>query len=119
MSRKSGRAKTRSRRRRPNRLAWGLALVAVLAIVVSAAILLSGGSSDDAKATPLASQLTPPVADATPIPAPVTPPPCVPPGDWVVHTVGEGETLYSLAEHFETDVETLKFVNCLGSVYQR
>ena len=116
MSRKSGRAKTRSRRRRPNRLVWGLVLVAVLAIVVFAAILLSDGSSDDAEATPLAAQPSSPVADAaTPIPAPVTPPPCVPPGDWVVRTVGEGDTLYSLAEHYETDVETLKLVNCLGS----
>jgi LCP family protein required for cell wall assembly len=116
MSRKSGRAKTRSRRRRPNRLAWGLILVAVLAIVVIAAILLSDGSSDDAEATPLSAQLTSHPADAaTPIPAPVTPPPCVPPGDWVVHNVQEGDTLYSLAEHHGTDVETLKLVNCLGS----
>jgi LCP family protein required for cell wall assembly len=115
MSRKSGRAKTRSRRRRPNRLVWGLVLVAVLAIVVFAAILLSDGNSDDTEATLLAAQLTPPVADATPIPVPVTPPPCVPPSDWAVYTVGEGDTLYSLAEHSETDVETLKLVNCLGS----
>jgi LCP family protein required for cell wall assembly len=113
MSRKRGRAKSRSRR--PKWLTWVLVLVAVLAIVVFAAILLSDGSSDGAEANSLAAQTTSPVADATPIPAPVTPPPCVPPVDWVVHTVQEGDTLFSLAQHYETDVETLKFVNCLSS----
>ena len=113
MSRKSGQAQARKRRRRPSRLTWGIVLVAILAIVVIAAVLLSDGNSDNTDATPLADQQTPAVAAATPIP--VTPPPCVPPADWVVHNVQEGDTLYSLAEHYETDVDTLKSVNCLAS----
>ena len=44
---------------------------------------------------------------------PVTPPPCVAPPDWVIHTVEEGNTLYSLGQQYGTDVDTLKLVNCL------
>ena len=112
MSRKRGQAQARKRRRRPNRLVWGVVLVAVLAIPIVAVLLLSNGGPDDTEATSPAAQLTP---AATPLSAPVTPPPCVPPADWVVHNVQEEDTLYSLAERFDTDVETLKLVNCLSS----
>jgi LCP family protein required for cell wall assembly len=54
-------------------------------------------------------------AEPRPSPVPVTPPPCVPPFDWVTHAVQEGDTLFSLAERYDTDVETLKQVNCLES----
>jgi LCP family protein required for cell wall assembly len=108
MSGRSERDKTRSGLRRPGRLTWGLVLVAVVATVGFAAILLSDSNPGDVEATPLAVQ-------PTPSPAPVTPPPCVPPGDWVVHVTEEGDTLYSLAQHYETDVATLKLVNCLDT----
>ena len=115
MSKKRGQAPARKQRRSPNRLTWGIILVAILAIAVIAALLLSGGGSEDTESTPSAAQLTPAGSTASSDPAPITPPPCVPPGDWVVHNVQEGDTLYSLAERFETDVETLKLVNCLAS----
>jgi LCP family protein required for cell wall assembly len=44
---------------------------------------------------------------------PLTPPPCVPPNDWIAYVVGEGDTLYSLAQRYDTEVETLQQVNCL------
>ena len=112
MSRKRGQAQARKRRRRPNRLVWGVVLVAVLAIPIIAVLLLSNGGSEGAEDTSRTIQLTP---AAAPLPASVTPPPCVPPADWMVHNVQEEDTLYSLAERFETDVETLKLVNCLSS----
>jgi LCP family protein required for cell wall assembly len=46
---------------------------------------------------------------------PVTPPPCVPPDDWGIHIVQPGNTLYSLARRYGTDVETLMYVNCLNT----
>jgi LCP family protein required for cell wall assembly len=48
-------------------------------------------------------------------PTPVTPPPCVPPDDWGVHVVQEGNTLDSLAQRYGTDVDTLMRVNCLNT----
>jgi LCP family protein required for cell wall assembly len=45
----------------------------------------------------------------------VTPPPCVPPNDWGIHIVQEGNTLYSLAQRYGTDVDTLMRVNCLNT----
>lgn len=116
MSRKRGRSQARKVRRRPVRMTWGVVLVAVLAVIVLAAILLSDGNSADPEATQAAGQLTPSPADsAASVPALITPPPCVPPADWVIHTVGDGDTLFSLAQKYETDVETLKVVNCLSS----
>jgi LCP family protein required for cell wall assembly len=45
----------------------------------------------------------------------VTPPPCVPPDDWGIHEVVEGDTISSLAEQYGTDVDTLMIVNCLSA----
>ena len=114
MRRKSGRAKTRSRRCRPNRLVrgrkrltYGLILVAALAVVILILIaLFDDGDSGIGDETPLVTQLTP-VA--------VTPPPCIPPADWLTYNVQDGDTLYSLAERSGTDVDALKLVNCLTS----
>ena len=55
--------------------------------------------------------VTPPAATATP----ATPPPCVPPDDWSIHVVQEGNTLYSLGRRYGTDVDTLMRVNCLNT----
>jgi LCP family protein required for cell wall assembly len=49
------------------------------------------------------------------LPAPVTPPPCVPPSDWGIYPVQEGNTLFSLAQRYDTDVDTLMRVNCLNT----
>jgi LCP family protein required for cell wall assembly len=61
---------------------------------------------------------TPPPTD-TPMPGfsptPVTPPPCVPPADWGIYVVQAGNTLYSLADRYGTDVDTLIHVNCLNT----
>lgn len=46
---------------------------------------------------------------------PVTPPPCIPPDDWGIHIVQPGNTLYSLARRYGTDVDTLMQVNCLNT----
>jgi LCP family protein required for cell wall assembly len=96
-------------------LTWGLVLIAILVIVVVIALLLSGDDSETGESAPLADLYSSSGPDATPNPDPVTPPPCVPPDDWIVHSVQEGDTLYSLAERFETDVDTLQLVNCLAS----
>ena len=48
-------------------------------------------------------------------PIAVTPLPCVPPDDWAIHLVQEGNTLYSLGRRYGTDVDTLKLVNCLNT----
>lgn len=101
MGRKSGRAKTRPGRRRPGRLARAFIVGAILATVVLAVVLLSGEDSGDASPTQAVSQLTPS--------------PCVPPDDWGIHTVVDGDTLFALSQRYETDVDTLKLVNCLSS----
>ena len=63
--------------------------------------------------------LTPTIAitatQAAPTPTPGTPPPCVPPDDWGIHVVQEGNTLYSLGTRYGTDVDTLMRVNCLNT----
>ncbi|MGC9334155.1 MAG: LCP family protein [Anaerolineae bacterium] len=57
-----------------------------------------------------------PTLTPEPLPSePVTPPPCVPPADWGVCTVQEGNTLSSLAQRYGTDVDTLMQVNCLNT----
>ena len=87
-----------------------LFLVALLA-AVGAALLLSGGPEGPSSGSQPAGAST--LLPATPSPVPVTPPPCVAPSDWLTHVVQPGNTLYSLAERYSTDVETLKRVNCL------
>jgi len=42
-----------------------------------------------------------------PSPTSITPPPCVPPDDWIIHVVVEGNTLFSLARRYGSDVDTL------------
>jgi LCP family protein required for cell wall assembly len=69
-------------------------------------------------ATPvLASPSPAPTEPLTPTltPTAATPPPCVPPDDWAIHLVVEGNTLYSLGRRYGTDVDTLKLVNCLNT----
>jgi LCP family protein required for cell wall assembly len=60
-------------------------------------------------------EATPTRAIQAPSPTPVTPPACVPPDDWGVHIVQEGNTLDSLARRYGTDVDTLMRVNCLNT----
>ncbi len=48
-------------------------------------------------------------------PTPPTPPPCVPPDDWGIHVVQAGNTLYSLAKRYGTNVDILMRVNCLNT----
>ena len=92
-------------------LPW-LAFVGVALLAAVAAALLFGGGPKG-----FASPSEPPAETESqapePTPMPVTPPPCVAPPDWLVHTVQQGNTLYSLAERYGTDIETLKRVNCL------
>jgi LCP family protein required for cell wall assembly len=110
--------------RSPDRLTWALAGVALLLVVgvVVLGIDLAVDSWGDGGAGGLSSEPTlrpaeaaAPPASATPLPTPFTPPPCVAPQDWVVYKVQEGNTLYSLAQEYGTDVQTLKRVNCLES----
>jgi LysM repeat protein len=66
----------------------------------------------------LAVALPPATAVITPtaiLTVPLTPPPCVPPDDWGIHVVQEGNTLFSLAQRYGTDVDTLMRVNCLNT----
>jgi LCP family protein required for cell wall assembly len=115
--RKSSHRKQRS----PDRLTAALIGVAVLlcaVIVMIGGRILAGGQDDRAKSvvTSNPSSGTAEVRPlATPSPVPLTPPPCVPPSDWVTYVVGEGDTLYSLAQRYGTEVETLQQVNCLQS----
>ena len=124
-------SKTRIKIPNLDRLTWIL-VTAALVLACGAGIILASIVSEDkdkdggtttqaarsspADAVPIlalpgaAAQTTP-----TPSPAPVTPPPCEAPYDWVVHTVASGDTLYGLAEEYETDVDSLSRVNCLDT----
>ena len=112
----------------PDRLTRGLVYLSfvlfVAMVALGADILFDGGRDASGSAdtpTPLAPSAGSAAfpqgaqAGATVTPVPVTPPPCVPPRDWVTHAVQEGDTLFSLAQRFDTDVETLQRVNCLKS----
>lgn len=95
-------------------------LVAIVAALGADLLLNSGGSGAASPAggpTPHIAHLVPsptaPPVIPTASPIPVTPPPCVPPQDWVIHVVQEGDTLYFLVQRYGTDVETLMRVNCL------
>jgi LCP family protein required for cell wall assembly len=72
----------------------------------------SPAASSSPVALPLATLAIAPTAILT---GPVTPPPCVPPDDWGIHVVQEGNTLFSLAKRYGTDVDTLMRVNCLNT----
>lgn len=73
---------------------------------------LPGVASASTSAVP--SPTVPPIA-VVGSPTPATPPPCVPPDDWGIHIVQEGNTLFSLARRYGVDVETLMYVNCLNT----
>ncbi len=94
-------------------------ILAVIVAVLGASLLRSDTSPRDpaALATDPAQAIiipTVPTLPVTPTPPPITPPPCTPPADWQVYTVQEGDTLYGLAQTYETEVETLRTVNCLA-----
>jgi LCP family protein required for cell wall assembly len=95
-------------------------LIAAAAALVAGLWATAGAGREDAPpngqatmAAPSQSQVSGNGLTATPLPPPVTPPPCVAPDDWTTHVVEEGDTLYSLAELYRTDVEALMVVNCL------
>ncbi len=88
----------------------------------TATLTLVSDTVPTASAQPLATDTPTKVIEATlspatetALPPPVTPPPCVPPDDWGIHTVQEGNSLESLAQRYGTDVETLMRVNCLNT----
>ncbi len=55
-----------------------------------------------------------PTVEPSPI-APVTPQACVPPDDWGIHVVQEGNTLRSIARRYSVSADTLMYVNCLNT----
>jgi LCP family protein required for cell wall assembly len=55
------------------------------------------------------------LASSAVVTTPATPPACVPPSDWGIHLVQEGNSLDSLAKRYGTDVDTLMRVNCLNT----
>ena len=99
-------------------LTWAAIFLVTMVIALAANLWPSGGNSGAAahpvQQAPLWAQAIP-SATATASPVPVTPPPCVPPQDWSLYTVQEGDTLYALSEFYGTNVETLKQVNCLDA----
>ncbi len=64
---------------------------------------------------PTPTPVPPTVTEEPAAPTPVTPPACIPPDDWGIHVVQLGNTLYSLAQRYNTSVETLMRVNCLNT----
>jgi LCP family protein required for cell wall assembly len=81
----------------------------------------SPGLSPTLSPSPLPSTETPlPTASPTPFvepspTAPVTPPACVPPDDWGIHVVQDGNTLRSIARRYGVSVDALMYVNCLNT----
>jgi LCP family protein required for cell wall assembly len=107
----------------PDRLTLALAalallLVGVLTLIVTDLLVSSWEERQLARAE---STLAPALATASlPTPGPIaatptagTPPPCIAPFDWGTHVVQEGDTLYSIAQTYGTDFQSLKQVNCL------
>jgi LCP family protein required for cell wall assembly len=109
------------RQRRPDRLTAVLIGVAVLlcvAITMVSASIWAGDRGDQAESAVTSSPVSGTAEAAllpAPSPVPATPPPCVPPNDWITYAVQEGDTLYTLAQRYSTEVEALKQVNCLQS----
>jgi LCP family protein required for cell wall assembly len=98
------------------RILIGVALFSVVMIVILAATLWSDRGSDELQATSrsgLEIQPSPIPVTPSPTPVPITPPPCVAPYDWTTYTIRQGDTLYSLAERYGTDIESLRTVNCI------
>jgi len=104
-------APSRSRRDLARGLPWLAFFLVALLAAVGAALLFDVGPEGSSSGPQPAGVST--LLPATPSPVPLTPPPCVAPSDWLTHVVQPGNTLYSLAERYSTDVETLKRVNCL------
>ena len=115
---------------RPDRLTPLLILAAVLLVIILALLVsdlwlrpISGGHVAQAvgPAQSVPTLLPPTTTPSAPVggnessPAPITPPACVPPGDWGIYPVQPGNTLYSLAQRYNTDVDTLMHVNCLNT----
>jgi LCP family protein required for cell wall assembly len=106
-------------------------LVAGLAAIVADLWLRPGSDGSIAEAvgpaqsaiasTPLPPSATVPVLVASEpirssaVGVPITPPPCVPPDDWSIYVVEQGNTLPSLARRYNTDIDTLSRVNCLNT----
>ncbi len=120
------------RTQRPDRLTPLLVAVAVLLVIIMILLasdlwfkpISSGGVAQavgPAQATPAPPTIPQDTGDSVPSASPegsavpVTPPPCVPPEDWGVYIVQQGNTLFSLAQRYGTDVETLMRVNCLNT----
>ncbi len=112
---------------RPDRLTPLLIAVAVLLVVILALLSsnvwfrpLSSGSVAQAvgpASAPLPPPSNAPAADVSMVdvsPA-VTPPPCVPPADWSIYLVQQGNTLFSVAQRYGIDVDSLMRVNCLNT----
>jgi LCP family protein required for cell wall assembly len=114
-----------------DRLTWILVAVAAVLACASGILLASilsdkkddgnGSTAQDAGSSPANAvpilALPGAAVQATPVPSPVpvTPPACEAPNDWVVYTVASGDTLYGLAEEYETDIDSLTRVNCLDT----
>jgi len=106
-------------------------LIALLAAIGTDLLLSQSAGRSVVEALGQTQPAAGPVAASTAIPSPlpdltepltptltptaVTPPPCVPPDDWAIYVVQEGNTLYSLGQRYGTDVDTLKLVNCLNT----
>jgi LCP family protein required for cell wall assembly len=115
---------------RPDRLTpllVAVAFILVVILILLASDLWFGATSGGAVAqavgptepapvhTPFAELTMEPEVSEDVSAAPITPQPCVPPGDWGVYLVEQGNTLFSLAQRYDTDVETLMRVNCLNA----
>ncbi|MGD8489931.1 MAG: LCP family protein [Anaerolineae bacterium] len=124
---------SQSNRPSPDRLTQlliGVALFLVAALVALAVDLLLWPTTDtpvaqamkfngSLQATATPQPLSPSTPDqpveAADMQGLATPPPCLPPDDWGIHVVVEGDSLLSVAERYQTDVDTLMLVNCLNS----
>ncbi len=112
---------------RPDRLTPLLVAVAVLLVAILALLSsdvwfrpLSSGSVAQAVGPPslplpLPSSASAPGGSMVDASAAVTPPPCVPPADWSIYLVQQGNTLLSVAQRYGIDVDSLMRVNCLNT----
>lgn len=112
----------RNESRPRDRLTPVLIVVALLLIAAAAALALgllrsdrAGTDLGDLGTDPVQAIVIPtvPTLAVVPTPVPITPPACSPPPDWQIHVVSEGDTLSGLAVSYESDIDTLMYVNCL------